>query len=101
MITSEEQLQSLGTCILELPEYEVRSVRHSKKYALAGREILELWRKNQPTPEEAYNNLTAALNSAGWSQLANDLTKWAPEGEKDLVFFFEFIQSMSECCQIV
>lgn len=101
LITSEEQLQSLGTRILELPEYEVRSLMHSKKYTLEAREILERWRKGQPTPQDVYNNLTAALNSAGWSQLANDLAKWAPEGEKDLVFFFEFIQSMSGCCQIV
>ena len=85
MISNEEDLQSLGTRILELPEYEVRSVMHSKKYTLAAREILELWRKDQPTPEDAYNNLTAALSSAGWSQLAEDLSKWEPTGE---VFFF-------------
>ena len=87
MISNEEELQSLGTRILELPEYEIRSVVHSKKYALAAREILELWRKDQPTPEDAYNNLNAALNSAGWSQLAEDLKRWTPEGEKD--FFFQ------------
>ena len=84
MISNEEELQSLGTRILELPEYEVRSVMHSKKCALAAREILELWRKDQPTPEDAYNNLTAALGSAGWSQVAEDLSKWEPTGE---VFF--------------
>ena len=94
MITSEEDLQSLGRDILEFPEYEVRSVMHSKKYALAARDILELWRKDQPTPEDAYNNLTAALSSAGWSQLAEDLSKWEPTGEFFFIFF-QYFRKMS------
>ena len=82
-ITTEKELQKFGRNILQLPEYEITSVMHSKKYALAAREILELWRKNQVNPEEAYNSLTAALGNAGWSQLAEQLRSWA-EGGKDV-----------------
>ena len=76
-ITSEEELQNFGKEILKLPNYEVRSVMHSKKYALAAREILELWRKDQPIAEYAYSYLYNALRKNSWEQLAEQLRLWA------------------------
>ena len=83
MISNEENLKRLGRDVLVLPDYEVRSVMHNKKYALAAREILELWRKNQPTTQDACNKLITALKSAGWGQLTEDLREWVQAGEKD------------------
>ena len=86
-ITNEEELQRLGRDVLGLPNYEVRSVMHNKKYALAAREILEEWRKNQNTRKEAYDNLHTALCNNGWNQLAEQLRQWAQGGKFSLSMF--------------
>ena len=61
---------------------------HSKKYALAAREILELWRKDQPIAEYAYNYLYNALRKNSWEQLAEQLRLWA-QGGKDTFKMFK------------
>ena len=83
MISNEENLKRFGKDVRRLPDHKVKSVMHNKKYALAAREILELWKKNQPTTQDACNNLITALKSAGLGQLAEDLREWAQAGEKD------------------
>ena len=88
-ITREEQLQHIGRNILQLPDYEVRSVMHNKKYAIASREILELWSKNQNTKEEAYGNLYTALCNNGWSQKAELLRQWAQGGKQQFKMFYK------------
>ena len=79
-ITSEEELEHLGRDVLQLPDYEFRSVMYNKKYALAAREILDLWRRNQYTAEDAYQNIYTKLRKHGWSQLAEELKLWTPGG---------------------
>ena len=61
---------------------------YSKKYALAARETLELWRKGLDTSENVYSSLYNALWENDWEQLAEQLRLWAQEG-KDIFKMFK------------
>ena len=81
-VTNEEEFLRLGRDVLQLPDHEVRSALSECKHALAAREVLEYWAKNQYSPEEAYNSLYKALLNYGWRQLAGVLSQWDYEGKK-------------------
>ena len=42
--------------------------------------FLEIWRKNQGTPEKAYISLCESLRNNGWRQRAMELRQWDQEG---------------------
>ena len=84
-VTNEEEFLRLGRGVLQLPDHEVRSALTEYKHALAARQLLEHWAKNQYSPEEAYNSLYRALSNYGWRQLAGVLSQWDYEGKKNFL----------------
>ena len=81
-VVSEEDLLSLGRDVLQFPEYVVRSALSNNRYAIRALQALEIWRKNQGTPEKAYRLLYRALRDTGWRQFAKELRHWDQEGTK-------------------
>ena len=74
-MTSEEQLQSLGTEVLNLSadELDITLFEERDEINFVAREILKTWMKKQASPEEAYKKLFTNLFNHGWRHMAEKL----------------------------
>ena len=82
-ITSKQDLLDLGLKVLHLPGFTIDSSLYNQRdIELAANAALDLWRKNQRTPEEAYENLHQALLDNEWRNLAEELRFWV-EGKTE------------------
>ena len=99
-ITCPDDYLDLGIKVLRLPDHQVDSVwtKHRPDVNLAARELLQIWKKKQTNPREAFNNLCTALQQCEMNQLVAELTQWVKNTTvqftqtKSLVYTFMFLR---------
>ena len=77
-ISCPDDYLDLGIKALRLPDHQVDSVwtKHRPDVNLAARELLQIWKKKQRNPGEAFNNLCTSLQQCEMNQRVAELTQW-------------------------
>ncbi len=107
-ITDKNDLHKLGVRVLGLKLKQVNSV-HTDCGGIndAASKILQIWRRKQNSPQEAFMQLCVNLRQIGWGQIAQELEhlqEATSEGaglttQSKEVFCFCFIVLLLDCCQ--